>query len=107
MIDVHADDNWAGCRESRKSCSGGTIAIGGQLIRAYSKTQANIVVSSVKAEYYSMVRAAPDGLRLKDMTEDCNRTLNPWMYVVARQPTEFLKEWAWANSGIWKPRAAG
>ena len=39
VLDIHSDANWAGCRESRKSSSGGTIAIGGHLIRAYSKTQ--------------------------------------------------------------------
>ena len=50
VLDVHSDANWAGCRESRKSSSGGTIAIGGHLIRSYSKTQTVIAKSSGESE---------------------------------------------------------
>ena len=32
VIDVHCDANWAGCRKSRKSSSGGTVQIGSHLI---------------------------------------------------------------------------
>ena len=46
VLDVHSDANWAGCRVSRKSSSGGTIAIGGHLIRTYAKTQSVIAKSS-------------------------------------------------------------
>ena len=28
IIDVHSDANWAGCKRSRQSSSGGTIAVG-------------------------------------------------------------------------------
>ena len=84
------------------------VRFGGVLLpQAYPKTQANIALSSVKPEYYSMVKAASEGLGLKDMTEDYNRPLSPWMYVVPRQTKEFLGEWAWANSGIWTARDSG
>ena len=47
------------------------------MIKAYSKTQAHISFSSAEAEYYSMVKAASEGLGLKAMTEDYKQTLSP------------------------------
>ena len=40
------------------------------LIKAYSSTQANIALSSGEAEYYSMVKAASEGLGLSAMASD-------------------------------------
>ena len=80
---VHSDSDSAGCRESRKSKSDACFFHGDRLIKAHSKTQANIALSSAEAEYYSMVKAASEGLVLKAMTEDYLRPLSPWMYVDA------------------------
>ena len=43
--------------------------------------QANIALSSAEAEYYSMVKAASEGLGLKAMTMDYNKPLSSWMFV--------------------------
>ncbi len=56
---------------------------GEHLIKAYSKTQANIALFSAEAEYYSMVKAASEGLGFKAMTEDYRKPLSPWMYADA------------------------
>ena len=53
------------------------------MIKAYSKTQVNIALSSAEAECYSMVKAASEGLGLKAMTMDYNKPLSPWMFVDA------------------------
>ena len=82
-ITVYSDSDWAGCRETRKSTSGACFFHGDHLIKAYSKTQANIALSSAEAEYYSMVKAASEGLGLKAMTMDYNKPLSPWMFVDA------------------------
>ena len=66
ILDVHSDANRAGCRTSRKSSSGGTIAIGGHLIRAYSKTQA----VSAKSELYGVVRASAEALGILTLLSD-------------------------------------
>ena len=50
-------------------------------MKAYSKTRPNIALSSAEAEYYSMVKAASEGLGLKAVTEDYIKPLSPWMYV--------------------------
>ena len=70
VLDIHSDANWAGCRESRKSSSGGTIAIGGHLIRAYSKTQSVIAKSSAESELYAVVRASAEGLGILTLYSD-------------------------------------
>ena len=83
-ITVYSDSDWAGCRESRKSTSGAYFLFhGDHLIKAYSKTQANIALSSAEAEYYSMVKSASEGLWLKAMTMDYCEPLSPWMLVDA------------------------
>ena len=82
-ITVYSDSDWAGCRETRKSTSGACFFHGDHLIKAYSKTQANIALSSAEAEYYSMVKAASEGLGLKAMTMDYKKPLSPWMFVDA------------------------
>ena len=46
VLDVYSDANWAGCRASRKSTSGGTLLWGKVRLRSYSKTQATIAQSS-------------------------------------------------------------
>ena len=76
-LTVYSDSDWAGCRESRKSTSGACFFHGQHLIKACSKTQANIALSSAKAEYYSIAKAASEGLGLKAMTEDYKRPVSP------------------------------
>ena len=69
-ITVYSDSDWAGCRETRKPISGACFFHGDHLIKAYPKRQANIALSSAEAEYYSMEKAASEGLGLKAMTMD-------------------------------------
>ena len=61
-IDIYSDSDWAGCRRSLKSSSGGTIMVGKHCIKTWSKTQAVIAKSSAEAELYGVVRAATEAL---------------------------------------------
>ena len=56
---------------------------GRHMLRAYSKTQSNIALSSGEAEYYAMVRAASESMGLKAMVADFKREVEPWLYVDA------------------------
>ena len=38
VLDVYSDANWAGCKVSRKSTSGGTLMWGKVCLKSYSKT---------------------------------------------------------------------
>ena len=50
-IEVHTDSDWAGCRRSRKSTSGGVVTIGGGVVNTWSTTQGLVALSSGEAEY--------------------------------------------------------
>ena len=78
-----SDSNWAGCKKTRKSTSGACYMHGGHLIKAYSRTQSNIALSSGEAEFYSMVGASSEALGLKAMTRDYEDELEPGLYVDA------------------------
>ena len=69
-ITADTDSNRAGCKATRKSTSGAPFLHGKHLIKAYSRTQTNIALSSAEAERYATVAAASAGRRLKAMAID-------------------------------------
>ena len=52
---VYTDSDWAGCRRTRKSSSGGLLMLGSHCIKAWCSTQGALALSSAEAEYYSLV----------------------------------------------------
>ena len=77
---VWSDTDFAGCRETRKSTSGGAIMLGGHCVKTWSSTQAKIALSSGEAEYGGIVKAISEGMgvqsMLKDLGYDFKLTLN-------------------------------
>ena len=69
-VTIFVDSNWAGCVRTRKSTTGVCVMHGKHLLRSFSKTQANIALSSAEAELYAMVLAASEGLGAKAMCLD-------------------------------------
>ena len=69
-INTWSDTDFAGCKETRKSTSGGVIQLGQHTIRTWSSTQAVIALSSGEAEYYGLVKAAAQSLGIKAMLTD-------------------------------------
>lgn len=63
-------NNWAGCRRSRKSTSGGTLQLGTHVLKTYSKTQAAVAKSSGESELYGVVRASTEPLGISSLFED-------------------------------------
>ena len=54
-LDLFTDSDWAGCRRTRKSTTGGVVMRGPHCLKTWSVTQGPIALSSAEAEYYSMV----------------------------------------------------
>ena len=75
-ITVRTDADWAGCRRSRKSTSGGSISQGTHCIKAWSKTQAVIAKSSAESELYGVVCGACEALGTKTLCEDLGESLS-------------------------------
>jgi hypothetical protein len=64
---LYTDSDWAGCRRTRRSTSGGVVLLGRHCLKAWSSTQAPIALSSAEAEYYSMVEGSTRTVGLRSM----------------------------------------
>jgi len=70
FIDAWVDTDFAGCRKTRKSTSGGVLRLGEHLVKGWSQTQAIIALSSGEAEYYGLVRGSSEALGLRSVLGD-------------------------------------
>ena len=70
IIDGWSDSDYAGCRRTRKSTSGGVIMLGKHLIKSWSVTQAIIALSSGEAEFYALVKCGSIALGIRNMLRD-------------------------------------
>ena len=69
-IHVFADSDFAGCKRTRRSTSGGAIMWNNCLIKSWSKTQATIALSTGEAELCSLAKASAEGLGIKSILQD-------------------------------------
>ena len=70
IVKAYVDSDWAGCRKTRKSTSGGVLMLGGTAVRGWSTNQAVIALSSGEAEYYAALKGASQALGFQSMLED-------------------------------------
>ena len=70
VIKTYVDSDWAGCRKTRKSTSGGVIMFGETAVKGWSSNQAVIALSSGEAEYYAALKGASSALGFKAMLQD-------------------------------------
>ena len=66
----YSDSDWAGCRVTRKSTSGGAIMIGGHFIKGWSRTQNHVTLSSAEAELIALVKCSSELLGVRSMLRD-------------------------------------
>ena len=69
-ITAHVDTYFAGCKETRRSTSGGTAMLGRCLIKHWSKTQSTISLSSGEAELHGIAHGCSNGLGLQSLLRD-------------------------------------
>ena len=67
---VFTDSDWAGCRATRKSTSGGLACFGGGVIKSWSSTQASVALSVGEAEFYSGIKGAAEGIGCCNLLRD-------------------------------------
>lgn len=80
---MFSDSDWAKCRVSRKSTSGGALLHGQHLLRSYAKTQSCIALSSGEAELYAMTSGCSEGLGLSAMARDYGEEKRPLIHIDA------------------------
>ena len=69
------DADFAGCRWTRKSTSGGCITLGGHYLKGWSKTQAVIALSSAESELAALVRCTCESLGILALYRDFGMTM--------------------------------
>ena len=53
VVRAYVDSDWAGCRKTRKSTSGGVLMLGATAVRGWLTNESVIALSSGEAEYYA------------------------------------------------------
>ena len=70
VVKAYVDSDWAGCRKTRKSTSGGVLMLGTTAVRGWSTNQAVIALSSGEAEYDAALKGASQVLGFQSMLKD-------------------------------------
>ena len=70
IMKVYTDADWAGCRETRKSTTGGCAMLGKHTLKGWSKTQSRIALSSGESELYASLKASAEALGLVSLFQD-------------------------------------
>ena len=66
----YSDSDWAGCRVTGKSTSGGVIMIGGHFLKGWSRTQNHVTLSSAEAELIALVKCSAELLGIRSAMRD-------------------------------------
>ena len=82
-ITAYSDTDWAGCKSTRRSTSGGVILHGSHVLRSWSKMQNLVAMSSAEAELYGTVRASCELLGVRSLARDYGRWLDGRLYADA------------------------
>jgi hypothetical protein len=66
----YSDSDWAGCRRTAKSTSGGVIMNGKHCIKTWASTQKNITLSSGEAELVAAVKMSTEIIGMLQLAKD-------------------------------------
>ena len=69
-ITTYVDSDWAGCKSTRKSTSGGVLHLNGVCVHHYSRTQTTVALSSGEAELYAIGSGVAEALGLKNFLHE-------------------------------------
>ncbi len=76
-----SDSDWAGCRRTAKSTSGGIIMRGSHYLKSWSSTQKNVTLSSGEAELVACVKASCELTGLLQMSREWGLEAEGEVYV--------------------------
>jgi len=82
-VDAWTDSDHAGCIRTRKSTTGVVCMVGTCCIRAFTKGQGVIALSSGEAEYYGLTSGMSNGIGDCSMAKDLGVKLEPKCYLDA------------------------
>ena len=78
---TYSDSDWAGCRRTARSTSGGVIMRGQHHIKSWSITQKRVTLSSAEAELAALVKASAEAIGILQMAEGLGDKVTAEVYV--------------------------
>ena len=69
-INVYVDSDWAGCKRTRKSTTGGVMMFGNACLCSWSRTQSVQALSSAEAEFYAVGTGIVEGLCMQQLLRE-------------------------------------
>ena len=75
-VNTYADSDWAGCKATCRSTSGGVIVLGEHCLKSWFSTQEIVALSSAEAELYALTKGAAQALGVLSLLADFGVELN-------------------------------
>ena len=69
-ITGYSDSDWAGCRVTGKSTSGGALMIGSPFMKCWSRTPNHVTLSSAEAELIALVKCSAELMGMRSAMRD-------------------------------------
>ena len=76
-----SDSDWAGCRKTSRSSSGGAMLVGSHCIKTWSATQKSITLSSGEAELVAAVKMSCELIGLCQLAKDWGQDFKAKVWV--------------------------
>ena len=70
VLDAYVDADWAGCKRTCRSTSGGALQHGWHCVKTWSSTQATVALSSGESELYSLTKGASQAIGMVALAAD-------------------------------------
>ena len=81
MVNGFSDSDWAGCRRTARSTSGGALMSGAHLLKSLSSTQKNVTLSSAEAELVAAVKTCSECTGMSQFATDWGLHLSGHVHV--------------------------
>jgi hypothetical protein len=80
-VEGYSDSDWAGCKKTARSTSGGAIMIGGHNLKTWSSTQKSVTLSSGEAELVAAVKMATEIIGISQLARDWGLEVEAKLFV--------------------------
>lgn len=104
---TYSDADWAGCKQTMKSTTGGCIMVGSHALKGRSKTQCLIALSSAEGELYAALKASVETLGVISMMSDMGANCKAKFGATRARPWASSTEAAYAEPGTLTPASRG
>ena len=91
LLTLNVDTDFAGCKVTRRSTSGGVAMRGGHCLRHWSSTQSTVALSSGEAELGGIAKGMSHGIGLRSVAQDLGISLKLRLRTDATAAMEMAK----------------